>query len=220
MKKNILQSSAKFTGKQLCQSLFLSKVVGWDIELLWATGFEYLRLTLNHFVPNNCYKTFQKYPGKMGEVKYFVSKTSLLADTVTTFFPAYFPEFWDDLSAHAGRCAKTFYFLKLADFLIIKSSLPEVFCKKLFWKILQNSPENICARVSFLIKLQASACNFIKKETLAQVFSCEFYEISRNSFFYRSALVNTSVIIIEVVKQSIYHRSRKTYFCIRGLWHY
>ena len=37
--------------------------------------------------------------------------------------------------------------------------------------------------VSFLIKLQASGCNFIKKETLAQVFSCEFCEISKNIFF-------------------------------------
>ena len=27
------------------------------------------------------------------------------------------------------------------------------------------------------------ACNFIKKETLAQVFSCEFWEISKNTFF-------------------------------------
>ena len=27
------------------------------------------------------------------------------------------------------------------------------------------------------------ACNFIKKETLAQVFSCEFCEISRSTFF-------------------------------------
>ena len=26
------------------------------------------------------------------------------------------------------------------------------------------------------------ACNFIKKETLAQVFSCEFCEISKNTF--------------------------------------
>ena len=26
------------------------------------------------------------------------------------------------------------------------------------------------------------AGNFIKKETLAQVFSCEFYEISKNTF--------------------------------------
>ena len=40
--------------------------------------------------------------------------------------------------------------------------LPEVFCgKKLFWEISQSSLENACARVSFLIKLQA--CNFILK---------------------------------------------------------
>ena len=28
-----------------------------------------------------------------------------------------------------------------------------------------------------------STCNFVKKETLAQVFSCEFCEISKNTFF-------------------------------------
>ena len=27
------------------------------------------------------------------------------------------------------------------------------------------------------------ACNFIKKETQAQIFSCEFFEISKNTFF-------------------------------------
>ena len=31
--------------------------------------------------------------------------------------------------------------------------------------------------------LQTQTCNFIKKETLAQVFSCEFWEISKNTFF-------------------------------------
>ena len=31
--------------------------------------------------------------------------------------------------------------------------------------------------------LQSAACNFIKKETLTQVFSCEFCEISKNTFF-------------------------------------
>ena len=47
--------------------------------------------------------------------------------------------------------------------------------EKLFLEISQNSEENTCARVS--------ACNFIKKETLALVFSCEFCEISKNIFF-------------------------------------
>ena len=31
-----------------------------------------------------------------------------------------------------------------------------------------------------------------EKETLAQVFSCEFFEISRNTFFYRKPLVASS----------------------------
>ena len=49
--------------------------------------------------------------------------------------------------------------------------------KKVFWEISQNSQESTCTRVSFLIKLQASGlqrrpqvCNFLKKQTLAQVF--------------------------------------------------
>ena len=55
--------------------------------------------------------------------------------------------------------------------------------EKVLLKITQNSQENTCARVSFLIKLQAEACNFIKREILAQVFSCEICEISKNTFF-------------------------------------
>ena len=38
-------------------------------------------------------------------------------------------------------------------------------------------------RVSFLIKLLAWAFNFIKIETLAQLFSCEFCEIIKKPFF-------------------------------------
>ena len=52
--------------------------------------------------------------------------------------------------------------------------------KKLFLKISQNSQENTCARVSFLMKLQAKA--FVTKETLEQDFSCEFCEIFKNTF--------------------------------------
>ena len=40
----------------------------------------------------------------------------------------------------------------------------------MFLEILQNSQENTWA------------CNFVKKETLAQVFSCEFCEISQSTF--------------------------------------
>ena len=65
--------------------------------------------------------------------------------------------------------------------------------KKVFLEILQNSQKNTCVRVSFLMKLQASAWNFIKKETLAQVFSCEFCKISKNIFSYRTSTVAASV---------------------------
>ena len=64
--------------------------------------------------------------------------------------------------------------------------------KKMFLNILQNSQENTCARVSFLKRFQASACNFIKKETLVQVFSSEFWKITKNTFFCRTYLVPAS----------------------------
>ena len=43
------------------------------------------------------------------------------------------------------------------------------------------------------VKKLPETCNFIKKETLAQVFSCEFCEISKNTFVYRTPLVAASV---------------------------
>ena len=67
-----------------------------------------------------------------------------------------------------------------------KQSPKDVLIKKVFLIIWENSQEHTCVRVSFLIKLQASACNFIKKETLAHVFSCEFFKVCKNSFFYRT----------------------------------
>ena len=68
--------------------------------------------------------------------------------------------------------------------------------KKVFLEISQNSQENTCARTSFLIMLHASASNFIKKETLAQVFSWEFSEISKSTFSYRTPPVAASVTCI------------------------
>ena len=41
-------------------------------------------------------------------------------------------------------------------------------------------------------KLNWSIINFIKKEALTQVFSCEFCKISKNAFFYRTPLVAAS----------------------------
>ena len=63
-----------------------------------------------------------------------------------------------------------------------RSSLPEV----LFYEkgVLQNIEKFTGKQLSqclFLNKVEA--CDFIKKETLAQVFSCEFCEIFKKTFF-------------------------------------
>ena len=71
--------------------------------------------------------------------------------------------------------------------------------KKVFLKISQISQKNACARVSFLI-IKFQACNFIKKETLAQAFSCEFCEIFKGTFFYRTPPVATSVFYSQYYK--------------------
>ena len=60
-----------------------------------------------------------------------------------------------------------------------RSSSPGVLFEKVFLETSQNSQENTCASAFFKKKL---ACNFIKKETLAQVFSCELCKISKSTF--------------------------------------
>ena len=40
------------------------------------------------------------------------------------------------------------------------------------------------------------ACNFIKKEALAQVLSCQFCEISKNTFSYRTLSVAASTNLL------------------------
>ena len=70
--------------------------------------------------------------------------------------------------------------------------------KKEFLEILQNSLENICARVSCLIKFDK---NFNKKETLAQVFSCEFCKISKNTFFTEH--LRWQLLIFDITRQTI-----------------
>ena len=70
-----------------------------------------------------------------------------------------------------------------------------VLYKKVFLEFSQSSQENTCARASFLIKLQAKAFNFIKKEALAQVFFCEFCENSKNTFFTEHLWATASIHI-------------------------
>ena len=83
----------------------------------------------------------------------------------------------------------------------IQKQPPEVFFEK---GVLRNfakfTGKQLCQSL-FLIKLQAEACNFIKKETcnfvkkeaLAQVFACEFCQISENNFFKEHLRTTASI---------------------------
>ena len=66
---------------------------------------------------------------------------------------------------------------------VSKNSHPEVYCTKGFLKnFVKFTGKHPCQSL-FLIKLQVSACNFIKKENLTQVFSYEFCEIFKTPSF-------------------------------------
>ena len=56
----------------------------------------------------------------------------------------------------------------------------------MFLEISQNLQENTCVGASFLIKLQALAMQLYKEGTPKQVFFCEFREIFKDIFFYRT----------------------------------
>ena len=66
----------------------------------------------------------------------------------------------------------------------LKKQPTEVFCKKgVLRNFVKFTGKHQCQSL-FLIKLhRPEACNFIKKDNLAQVFSCEFCEISNNTSF-------------------------------------
>ena len=77
----------------------------------------------------------------------------------------------------------------------VRKQPPEAFCKKMCsWKFHKTHrktpvPETFLKKTADLRpatllkkRLWPQACNFIKKETLVQMFSCEFYEISKNTF--------------------------------------
>ena len=98
-----------------------------------------------------------------------------------------------------------FSMLKLSEAAIQRCSV-----KKVFLETLQNSQENTCIRASFLIKLKALA----QQETLAKVFSYEFCEISKNTYFtehlWTTASVNQAKPWKKLCKN--YHKYTKTIY--------
>ena len=77
---------------------------------------------------------------------------------------------------------------------IFRSSLPEMFCNK---GVLRNfakfTGKHLFQSLFFNKLARLRPVTFLKKESLAQVFSCKFREISKNTFFYRVPPVAASV---------------------------
>ena len=81
--------------------------------------------------------------------------------------------------------------------------------KKMFLEISQNSQENTCARVSFLIKLQAWPATLLKKRLCHKCFPVNFV----NTFLHWTPLVAASVHLLVLNSRSTiinyYHNLQK-----------
>ena len=70
---------------------------------------------------------------------------------------------------------------------------PELFCQKVVIRnFIKFTGKHLGQSLFFKQSCRPQACNFIKKETLAKVFSCEFCEIFNNTFFHRTLMVAAS----------------------------
>ena len=95
--------------------------------------------------------------------------------------------------------------------------------KKVLWEISQNSQENICTRISFLIKSNSVDLQLIKSESLAQSFCCEFCEVCKKSFLQNTngrllLIIAVSLVLKgKLVKKIVnYNMKTKAYVPIRA----
>ena len=85
-------------------------------------------------------------------------------------------ELWDCSFKSSWSAAQMISISKWIPKSLYVGAVPQkCYLKKVFSEISQNSQESTCARACFLIKLHASGTE-TQKETLAQVFYCEFCE--------------------------------------------
>ena len=70
----------------------------------------------------------------------------------------------------------------------------ELFCKKSVRNFTKFTGKYLPSLfLNKVVGLRPEASNFIKKEILAQVFPCEFCEISMKTFFHGTPLVDTYI---------------------------
>ena len=88
---------------------------------------------------------------------------------------------------------------------ISEATTRAVLYRKVFLQISQNSP-----KLCFNKVVGRRPATLLKKETLAQVFSCEFDEISKNTFFTEHLWTTASQICLG--RQSASNRKKITLF--------
>ena len=65
--------------------------------------------------------------------------------------------------------------------------------------------------------MQAKPYNFVKKETPAQVFSCEFWEISKNTFFYRTLPGDCFWVVTVLMRKKVLNIKKNGQVTVRGV---
>ena len=91
---------------------------------------------------------------------------------------------------------KNLVVIKFHDDSISRSSRPEVFCKRGVLRNLVKFTGKHLRQSLFFNKIAGlRPATLAKKETLTQVLSCEFCEISKNTFSYRTPLVAASIFL-------------------------
>ena len=75
--------------------------------------------------------------------------------------------------------------------------------KKVFFKISQNSQENACGRVPFLIKMQAAPATLLKKRLWHKRFPVNFAKFLRTPFFTEHLSTTASKSILSLTAISL-----------------
>ena len=112
----------------------------------------------------------------MGKIAAYSCILSVNCDTLAEQNPTYFYIFYCEYP-----CVSKWGLLPR-----VRCIHPRYSVRKRVFRNLSKFTEKYLYQGLFLITLQALACNFIKKNTLAQVSYCEFYKISENTFLQKT----------------------------------
>ena len=180
--KGVLRNLPKFTGKYLCHSLFFDKVAGLayseleSIEYSEAVAWKQWRIQR---LPDAVYRRLNYVPklkktdAKQHQLFNHIFNANASTPSQTPFNLKSNVVEIVELKTLSIPVSATQFCLNVSQSIVCKKIEPlhitgvpklvrhcaEEFCKKVVPKNSQNSQENTCVRVSFLIKLQT--CNFI-----------------------------------------------------------